>query len=209
MLEKDITLFLEKHPDFKIVNTDEKVFLEGTSIVSDSNGVKWDEYKIKISISIEEYPHFFPILNELEGKIPQNPDWHTFPDGTCCVAVRPIINIEKNKGISLERYYKTYVIPYLANQTYRKLTGKFADGEFSHGVFGIYEYYKKLFNSENLTIINLYLKIMLQNKVPSRTNKCFCGSEKKYRHCHREIIQTIISIGIDNVIVDLEKFIII
>jgi len=206
MIKIDLSNFIKDYPNFIVIENSDNYFVEGLASVVDKDGFKWNEYSIRIIIEKDLYPHSFPQLFELDGQIPNNTDWHTFDDGSCCVAVRPVIQLNKNNGIRIEDYYKKFVLPYLANQTYRKLTGKFAEGEYAHGQQGIEDYYKELLNDNDLSKIKNFLKIIHQNKIPGRTSLCFCGSKRKYRHCHKKTIQTIQQIGIMNVFNDLKRY---
>lgn len=205
MIIDHLNNFISNYPSFSIQEDLDNFYVFGSVEIIGDDNVKWDEYEIKIYIPKEGYPFIFPKLFEIGGKIPNNPDWHTFPDGSCCVAVRPIMQIHKQKGIDIYRYYNEFVIPYFANQTYRKLTGNYVN-EYEHGQYGIEQYYKELLGEQNLKSINSLLTKIYYNVLPNRTNKCFCGSNKKYRHCHKSIVNTIKDIGVENVYNDLKGY---
>jgi len=207
MIKDHLNNFISNYPSFTVKEDLDNFYVLGSVEIIGDDNVKWDEYEIKICIPKNGYPFIFPTLFEIGGKIPNNPDWHTFPDGSCCVAVRPIMQIHKQKGIDINNYYNEFVIPYLANQTYRRLTGSYANGEYDHGQFGIEQYYKELLGEKDFKNIKSLLVKIYNNNLPNRTSKCFCGSKKKYRHCHKKIVNTIKDIGVLNVYNDLKKYI--
>lgn len=206
LILEDLQNFVNKYPDFQLYEWVDSYSLIGLAKIIGTNGDILDQYNIKIELQKTDYPHKFPVLIETENRIPKNPDWHIFPDGSCCVAVAPIILIEENLGLKIGEYYTRFVIPYLANQTYRFETGNFVE-EYSHGISGIYEYYENLFETKDLSVAFKYLQIIINKQIPHRSNSCFCGSGKKYRHCHKEIIISLQRIGLKNVFIHLEKYI--
>ncbi|MBL7787347.1 MAG: SEC-C domain-containing protein [Chitinophagales bacterium] len=176
--------------------------LRGIVDIIGSDGKFWDSYEIEIHPH-KDFPNKFPILFEVSKKIPRNPDWHINIDGSCCVAVLPEELIMCKQSLTVLSYIDKYVIPFFANQTYRKLTGNFANGEYSHGIAGILEFYEIIFQTKDIELMNMLSKWILNNPKPNRTNMCFCGSKKKFRHCHAQLYDKIAKIGTENVDIHL------
>jgi hypothetical protein len=79
------------------------------------------------------------------------------------------------------------VLPYLFNQTHRKVEGYYVNGEYSHGLFGTYEFYAHLLGTGNNVELTMWLmRFIAGSDRPGRTSGCFCGSGRKFRSCHRE-----------------------
>lgn len=195
---------IAKYPKLLKSHAGTTTILKGSIDIVDSNGKHWDSYDIEIHPTAD-FPSRFPTLFEKGKKIPKNADWHINGDGSCCVAVLPHEIIACTQGISVLRYIEEFVIPFLANQTYRRYQGEFANGEYSHGIKGIVEYYQNLLQIENIQTLISLLDWIIKNPKPSRTNTCFCGSRKKFRYCHRDAYTKIALIGKNSLISDLDS----
>ena len=152
--------------------------------LNDDEGGLIDSYFIRIQPT-PDYPLRFPFVFETKGRIPVNIDWHVFPDGHCCIKAIPEEIIICKHGITLLQFMTKQVVPYFFNQKYRELHGYFLN-ERSHGIKGSIEFFKDAFKTDNLKTIAKSLLFIKNRNEPIRTAKCFCGSEEKYRKCHRE-----------------------
>jgi SEC-C motif len=196
MFENQLEEIIEKYPKLYKFTSNNILILKGFIDVIDNNGKVWDTFEIEIH-PIDKFPNAFPILFEIGGKIPRNSDWHIYDNGSCCLTVPPNETIVCKNGITVLEFIDEWVLPYLANQVYRNLTGNFANGEYSHGVLGIIEFYEKLLVTKNENEIVKILYFILKENKPKRTNICFCGSRKKFRHCHKDVFEKTILIGED------------
>lgn len=178
----DIELFLSSFPGFTKSEENGSAIISGTaSIEADGNNY---QFEIKICSS-EKYPFRFPRVFELSNKIKKIPDWHINSDNSFCLTVEPIEAIACKDGISLSVFYSKWIIPYLSNQQYRINEGKYANGEYSHSIEGIFEYYSELLKTKDIIKIVEYLRFVFNNKKIERTSLCYCGSGSKFRHCHK------------------------
>ena len=119
-------------------------YILGTIYLPDEKGCFIDSYKIKIEIK-NDYPNSLPLVFETEKRIPNNIEWHVFPDGHCCIVTPPEESLICKRGFTLEEFIIKHVLPYFHNQLFRELNGFFLN-ERSHGDEGIQEYFKTLFN---------------------------------------------------------------
>ncbi len=185
---------IKNFPKLKLLNWEDSLpYLEGQIDLLDENGKTYDSYFVKIECSAD-YPHSFPLVYEINGRLPSNIDWHVYQDGQFCICTPPEEYLECSRGISLLSFIEKHVIPYLHNQAFRELNGYYLN-ERSHGKEGILE---SLYDILGTTHANKVLEILLyiyKNKTPSRTSKCFCASGKKYRQCHRDAFIQIKKIG--------------
>lgn len=184
---------------YESLNNERKI-LKGSLPIVDKNGKHWEDYEIEIHFS-EKFPDEFPTLFETSGKIPKIADWHVYEDTfSCCVKVRPEEILRCKNGITIKEYISEEVLPYLFNQTHRRVEGYYVNGEYSHGAKGIYEFYSQILKTGNDIKHTLQLMDHIStHDRPYRTNKCFCGSNQKFRHCHRLAFDVLKNIG-DNIV---------
>ena len=193
-------------PTLAVDDTGSKPILKGDLPVIDSNGQEWERYRIEIHPS-PEFPTRYPTLYEISGKIPRIGDWHVYEDtGACCVNVLPAEILRCGRGITVTEYIQEEVIPYLFNQTHRRVEGYYVNGEYGHGLIGVYEFYRNLFGKDQgvLRMIAL-MREVIRLKKPQRTSTCFCGSNQKYRHCHRTAFEVCAGIGAATVAADADR----
>jgi hypothetical protein len=181
-LTKDLEKVLLRFPKLQIEEMNKKTCLKGEIDIFDPQGTYWDSYNIKIAVPYG-YPYAFPELFETTNKFPHIADRHANPQGNCCLCSLQEEDITSQKGISIYGFIEKYVIPYLANQTYFDLTGSWANGEYAHGYYGVLQYYQELLEIENLQDVYELLTVLKKSNI-QRNDNCYCGSERKIKHCH-------------------------
>src|ERR1035437_1003929 len=161
-------------PSLHQVIVDGKYILKGALAVIDKNGRHWEDYEIEIH-STENFPNEFPLLFESSGKIPKITDWHVYEDTlSCCVKIKPEELLRCKKGITVTDYIREEVVPYLFNQTHRRVEGYYVNGEYGHGTLGIYEYYSNLLNTgKNIERTIQLMLFIAKHERPGRTTFCF------------------------------------
>lgn len=192
---EEATEAIRNFPDLRLLSSRENSlpFLKGKISLLDENGVVYDAYQIKIDCS-DDYPNSFPFVYETLGRLPHNIDWHVYGDGHFCICTELEEYIHCVKGITLTTFIQDHIIPYLHNQSFREKQGYFLN-ERSHGTRGMLEAMRDLLKVQDMGKVYKLINYIYHNDPPSRTAKCFCGSSKKYRYCHREAFQSIKSIG--------------
>jgi hypothetical protein len=180
----------QEFPHLRIKTLDEKQYLKGTIEISDTGQAISKSYSIEIHFE-EGFPYRFPKLYEVGNDIPCGADFHKYSDNSCCITA-PIDEFFKSKnGITVLQFVKEQVIPYLANQWYREITGKYKN-EYSHGEKGQIEgFYDYAFGEKKNNL--------------GRNDKCFCNSSKKYKKCCLTLIANIQQIGKEKLIKYLSK----
>ncbi len=161
---------------------DSNVIIFGSISIIDENKKNWGDFNIKIQIP-QEYPDILPKVFDTEERIPRIPDRHINHDGSCCLGPRLKLYHQLNNEITIQNWLDKLAIPFFANQLYYELEDHFFSGEYSHGAKGILEYYKEYWNSTDIDEIKLKLKRICGIGV-GRNEKCFCGSDVKYKKCH-------------------------
>ena len=172
-------------PHLRIKTLDGKQYLKGTIEISDAKLTATKSYSIEIHFT-EGFPYRFPKLYEVGGDIPCGEDFHKYSDDSCCITA-PIDEFFKCKnGITVLQFVKEQVIPHLANQWYKQITRKYKN-EYSHGDKGQIEgFYDYAFGEKKNNL--------------GRNDKCFCGSNKKYKKCCQTLITKIQQIGKEKMI---------
>lgn len=180
---------------FEATSGDTKI-LKGSLPIVDREGKHWEDYDIEIHCS-DNFPYEFPKLYETSDKIPKVSDWHIYEDTlSCCVKVHPEEMLRCKKGITVTEYIREEAIPYLFNQTYRRVEGYYVNGEYSHGAAGIYEFYAGHLKTGSDIKLTLHLMYFIAaHERPDRTSLCFCGKKAKFRHCHRDAFDKLKKIG--------------
>lgn len=200
-LKKDLEKVLLQFPKLAINESNGKTCLKGEIDIFDKEGTYWDSYFIKIVVP-RGYPYAFPELFEISGKFPHVEDRHANTEGNCCLCSLQEEDIVSQKGISICDFIHRYVIPYLANQIYYDLTGTWANGEYKHGEDGILQYYQELLETDDLKRV-YDLIILLKTSTFHRNDDCYCGEDKKIKHCHLKQYSLFKSISLRRVDKDL------
>lgn len=193
--ENDIITVPATFNKLRIVELDAEKILKGEIDIVDAKGKLWDIYHIEIKGS-DRYPYSFPKLFETECAFPKNVDWHVyeFDDLSCCVDIPISEKMLCKNGLHVTDYIQGYAIPYLANQSFRKIEGYYLYGEYSHGILGKIEYYQSKLNAANPQQLLQMLDFIIRGFPIYRTAMCpFCRNVK-FRHCHREVFNELSSI---------------
>jgi hypothetical protein len=201
-----IAYVLDKYPKLSKIERNSKVILAGEVDIIDGTGKHWESYDIEIFCS-DTFPYRFPHLYETGGKIPKIADWHIYEDTlSCCVKILPEEILRCLKGITVEQYVTCEVLPYLFNQTHRRVEGYYVNGEYGHGGLGLYEYYSHELKTGDLEQIAKLLYGIGTRPKPDRTSMCFCGSGVKFRYCHRTVYEKFSPLGKELLIEHATRF---
>ena len=76
--------------------------------------------------------------------------------------------------------------------------------EYRHGVQGIADFYAELFGTTDKDIWVKGMHSVLVGPKPGRNSLCYCGSDKKYKHCHYASEQKLTLIGRQKLFEDLK-----
>lgn len=196
-LTRDIMAVQAKYPALREISNSKKISaLSGNIVIRDEKDIYQGDFEIKILIN-ENYPFHFPEMYELSNKIPRTPERHINDKGLTCVEVEPLQYIIAQKGISLLQYISTYAYKYFCAQLYYDSKNQSTGNEWKHHEEGIKEYFYLLLGSQNAGFINESLELIISNSLPERNDKCFCGSDHKYKFCHIHIIEVLKNIPIN------------
>lgn len=156
--------------------------LHGQLEVFDGQGIRWGGFTVSILFP-SGYPHAPPILFEDQGRIKREADWHVNNDGSLCLGPE-VSELRKYMGRAhLLDWLDRSAIPFLTNHLYKERTGGYLNGEYSHGVQGIWEYYLNEWMCAPAEV-RRRLEFLSGAKVPSGKERCYCGSGLTWRSCH-------------------------
>lgn len=191
-LNQDIQEVLGLYPELDVLYKNQRpTKIHGVFRLFDNYNVEQGNWIIAIKIP-SEYPYAFPELYELSDKIERSEDTHIADDGKVCLELDIIANyIAKNKGITLLTFINNYVIKYFC-WILLYTSGYKEELEFwKHNLDGYKQFlYERLDTFDDLLVLKC-LDIITDNNLPSRNDLCFCGSGKKYKHCHARKIESI------------------
>jgi hypothetical protein len=193
-------------PNLMITELDGIKALKGILDIKDASNEVVGSFSIEIRFRTE-FPYRFPILYEVGEAIPNIADRHKYPDGKCCITVRPDEILKCKDGISVLSFIEKYAIPYFANQIYFLQNGKYLNGEYSHGNNGFIEFYNDFFKTTNRDKWREDVEKVSSGKTikMDRNKPCFCGSGQKFKNCHDKIYYNISRLGINQIMSDFKN----
>lgn len=205
LFENQLEDACEKFPNLRIKTKDEKKYLKGILDIRNSEQKNVRSFLVEIHYS-KDFPYRFPLLLEVGTDIPRHPDWHKYNDDSCCITVEPDEILQCINGITVTQFIYNNVIPYLANQSYKMITGKYKN-EYPHGKEGLIAYYNELFQTSDISKWGLYIDYAFGIKKLriGRNEKCICGSPLKMKKCHSIVFDKLKQIGKQNLIEHLKQ----
>lgn len=149
-------------------------------------------YTIKALVPAE-YPKHEPILQCDPKEIPWKVDRHVFEkNGKACLCARSETRVHWPWGSDLTDFFTKLVHPFFVGQFYYDTHGEWPPtGERSHGKDGILEAFDELlaeFGDPSEEQVRAVLKLLARKNIPKGHEWCPCGSGKRLRDCHRELI---------------------
>lgn len=195
--EDELQTVREYFPHLNIQDGESTHYLRGIIDIPDDNGNIVASFLIEIHAS-PNYPHRYPVLYEVGDDIPCCADWHKYNDNSCCVGVEAEEILRCYNGITITEYITDIVIPYFANQVYKKQTGEYLQ-EYSHGTKGTKEFYEILMGTKNTVEWRQIIGFAFGKIKHQRNDRCYCGSGLKYKKCHAIVEDMIRKIGEDQI----------
>lgn len=180
--------FLNNHPRMSLLPLNGgSLCLKGTyefQAVFQNKPAIYDSYSISIEIP-EDFPFHLPIVKEIGGKIPASLDNHINYDGSICLGSPINLMRQIYSSPTLNTFAKKCITPYLYAMSYRsKYGGDLLFGELSHGVLGLLEDYKEIFNVKSEEAVFRTLDILASKKREANKKICPCGCNRKSSKCN-------------------------
>ena len=167
------------------VNRDGLAEINGVFPVRGVNGEELDRYNITIILS-ETYPKDLPVVREVGGRIPWDPDFHVeLLTGKACVIFPDDRWRCFPNGSSFLEYLQIPLHNFYLGQTVHFETGKWPFDEWAHGLDGVYDYYHWLLKTDDNVTVHRFLYVLGKLRLKEYW-ECPCGSGKKIRQCCRK-----------------------
>jgi len=162
-----------------------------------------DTYSVKLLIS-KKFPNKIPKVFEVGGRIEPDPDNHinVYDSNSLCLEIPPLLNSLFNKDPSLTGFLNNLVIPFLFNYSYKEKNVDYPKAQWCHGGAGVLDFYMEYFGINKRSQAKEFFRIGFhQNKRKDGSRSCcsgltfkghsicYCGSGKKIRDCHRNVLK--------------------
>jgi hypothetical protein len=204
--ESDLEKINELFPKLKL-NRSENVspFLEGKIDICDQEGLYWNTFEVKITMPVD-YPFGVPRMQEVGNQIERIDDRHIDSDGWCCVAIPHALEMRAIRGLTIIEYLREFGYPYLVNQVFFQVEGRYAGFEYKHGFAGVIQFYQQLLQTQDKAVIARFLKGYINGHLPRYLDRCWCGSNRTYRKCHVTAINRLKSLNKKRISFDCIQF---
>ena len=170
----------------------ESVVVYGTYGISFSDSKDQIEYGICILLP-DRYPKQLPVLFCNDPKLPiDNIDRHILSDGSACLGVYTDLMTRWSMKSDIANFLENFAAPFLVWQVYYDAHRKPPSwGQRSHFADGIIEYYAELLGLNKRKSVIEFMKLLARKNRPKGHERCPCGSGKRLRNCHRELLYSI------------------
>lgn len=192
LIDKQFWELVQRYPTLRLEYRDGKNIVTGHLIFSANYQFQQinDDYLLEMVIP-NNYPDSLPSVKDKANRIVGG--FHKYIDGTLCLGASLALRLNYSKEPSLLGFIEKCVIPYLYTYSYTCKYGYLPYGELAHGWEGILDYYKDLFKTNDNQIILRLVKSLAQNQYMAHS-RCPCGSRKKVRDCHGNLIKKLLSL---------------
>ena len=196
---------IHKYPNLQIKELNGLKYLKGILDVPNNEGIIVGSFLIELHFN-KGFPQRFPLLFETGGAIPNEADWHKYQNSGCCITVTAKEILLCKNGLSVIDFIETHAIAFFANFIYRRITGEYKNGDYGHGIIGLYQFYTNLLKTNNPNLWLQYFKNVFRNLSfnNKRNDPCFCNSGKKFKVCHDVVFDTLLEIGEKQILEDFK-----
>ena len=188
---KDIECISEKYPALEMVKREDSyVFLGNLVLDHVYNDVRMTG-KFNLEIEVPgDFPLALPTVKELSNYIDEDYP-HRYEDKKLCLASNLELKMFFSQDTNICSFIEKYIFPYLYTYRFYKEYGIYPYGERSHGTMGDLEYLKDLFGVNDWKqVFDIMIFVI---RFPYRGHLlCPCGSGKKIRNCHGNVLRRVI-----------------
>lgn len=141
-----------------------------------------------------DYPNSEPRVFDTAQKFKALPgktlaDRHLSDEGQCCLWLPPNTLWCPMKPDAL-REFLLHVIVFFDRQFIYDVTQEWPGPAYAHGREGYLEFIQEQLASESNLFPQLF-SLILRRQAISRNDRCPCGSGRKYKVCHAQLVETI------------------
>lgn len=145
-----------------------------------------DTYTIRINVPWDFSPSTPPLVYELCQRIPLS--YHHYLGGNLCLGVASAIRLKLLENCSLVNFVDNLLVPYLYAYSYYELHNKMPWGSAEHSDDEKYLFYKRFFKDIKDEYILDFLLVLYKPDIYRMHRPCLCGSKKKMRYCHGNML---------------------
>ena len=153
------------------------------------------KFELQISVPVD-FPLTLPKVKELSHYINRNYP-HIYQNGQFCLASDLELKMFFSQDVDISSFIDQYVIPYLYTYRFYEEYGVYPYGERSHGTMGDLEYLKDLFRADDWGQVLNIMIFVVQSQYKGHL-LCPCGSGRRIRNCHGDILKRMINAGLQN-----------
>lgn len=177
----------EEFPDLIVRQRGDSIVAEGTFSLFE-NGKAADQFAVRVELPPES-PKGYPTLFEIGGRIPAIPDRHVNEGAmSCCVLAVDELLFKYPNGCSLLDFLRGPVRDFFISQSYFESNQDWPFGARSHGLEGRVEFYAEQVGCHDVAV-GLRVLFLIAAATASSKADCPCGSRRRLRRCHREVIR--------------------
>jgi len=177
----------------------------GNFYLTNSAGELIESFGVIILIP-KTYPNAFPIVISNDDKIQKSDDFHINKDGVICVEHTYIANKLASSGLRLFDFINYYLPKYFSWVLLKQSGQTEKLQEWAHQEAGTIQLYETLLNTTDKSYIKQFLESYLSAKKIGRNDKCYCGSGRKLKRCHFEVVLFLKSTSNDSITKDVFLF---
>lgn len=181
---------LGRYPELRIIPDDESLVFRGDlafRVVGPDAEYLEDCYEVEISIPLD-FPDGIPLARERGGRIPAT--YHKLKGNYLCLGAPTELRIKLLTAPSLLIYVESFLIPYLYGYSVYAKTGKMPFGELRHGDDGIRQYLAGLFQSQDASHAEEFVRCAAMKKRRANKMLCPCGSGQRLGRCHNRVVNS-------------------
>lgn len=183
----------EHYPDlsFRIDPDSGLMCLQGNITLQADCGVT-TEISVRI-VFPTGYPDLEPAAFDAAGRFPVSDDRHIIAGGRFCLWLPPCSRWDKNDPNKLLRFLDEVTV-FLERQLIYDATGgkEWPGSQYEHGRAGYEQFMLSALGGCEDHFRALFPAIAGQDD-PGRNDPCPCGSNKKYKRCHAQVVEEIVS----------------
>lgn len=178
---------VEAHfPDLRLVVEGDVVYVRGSFAIM-FEGQVLDRYSVELKLP-PDHPKSLPVIREVGGRIPYREDLHmNSADGTACVLLPDERWRLWPPGAPLLSFLTGALHSFFLAQSLVEAGEPWPFGQWAHGAKGVFQYYRELLKTADLSVIITYLEYLTAKKVKGHW-PCPCKSSKRLRNCHFGVV---------------------
>jgi hypothetical protein len=164
-----------------------------------------ESFEILIIIG-KSYPNTFPIVILLDDKIEKSDDYHISKEGIICFEHTYVTNALAQSSLRLYDFVNYFLPKYFSWVLVKREGDVHGLQEWGHKEDGTKQFYENLIGTKDRNTICLFLENYCSATKINRNDKCYCGNDKKIKHCHLKAAQFLNATSKQTIFKDIDLF---